>query len=70
MWCPEDIFQEDVDQTTYLVSRGESNSLNEAYKIQYSSNPFGEGTLETGAKLIDTMKEQKRKKMGGCHHVD
>ena len=38
----------------------ESNNLYEAYKRQYSSNPFGEGTLETGAKLIDTMKEQKR----------
>ena len=34
----------------------ESKSLYEAYKRQYSSNPFGEGTLETGAKLIDTMK--------------
>ena len=39
----------------------ESKSLYEAYKRQYSSNPLGEGTLETGAKLIDTMKEQKRK---------
>ena len=26
------------------------------------SDPFGKGTLETGAKLIDTMKELKRKK--------
>ena len=43
----------------------ESKSLYGAYKRQYSSNPFGEGTLETGAKLIDTMKEQKKKKMGG-----
>ena len=34
----------------------ESKSLYEAYKRQYSSNPLGEGTLETGAKLIDTMK--------------
>ena len=39
----------------------ESKNLYEAYKRQYSSNHFGEGTLETGAKLIDTMKEQKRK---------
>ena len=29
---------------------------------QYSSNPFGEGTLETGTKLIDTMIEQKMNK--------
>ena len=40
----------------------ESKSLYEAYKRQYSSNPFGEGTLETGTKLIDTMKEQKGNK--------
>ena len=48
----------------------EFKRLYEAYKRQYSSNPFGEGTLETGARLIDTMKEQKRKKMGGGHDVD
>ena len=40
----------------------ESKSLYEAYKRQYSSNPFDEGTLETGTKLIDTIKEQKRYK--------
>ena len=40
----------------------ESKSLYEAYKRPYSSNTFGEGTLETGAKLIDTMKEQKKEK--------
>ena len=40
----------------------ESKSIYEAYKRQYSSNPFSKGTLETGARLIDTMKEQKRKK--------
>ena len=34
----------------------ESQSLYEAYKKQYTSNPFAEGTLETGNKLIDTMK--------------
>ena len=53
MWCPED----------YIPGLTEEpKSLYEAYKRQYSSNPFREGTLETGAKLIDTMKEQKRKK--------
>ena len=40
----------------------ESQSLYEAYKKQYSSNPFAEGTLETGNKLIDTMKEEKKKR--------
>ena len=37
----------------------ESQSLYEAYKKQYLSNPFAEGTLETGNKLIDTMKEEE-----------
>ena len=40
----------------------ESKSPCTAYKRQYSSNPFCEGTLETGTKLNDTMKEQKRNK--------
>ena len=40
----------------------ESQSLHEAYKKQYSSNPFAQGTLETGNKLIDTMKEEKKKR--------
>ena len=40
----------------------ESQSLYEAYKKQYSSNPYAEGTMETGNKLIDTMKEEKKKR--------
>ena len=40
----------------------ESKSLYETYKKQYSSNPFGEGTLETVTKLIATMKEEKSNK--------
>ena len=40
----------------------ESQSLYEAYKKQYSSNPFAEGTMETENKLIDTMKEEKKKR--------
>ena len=39
----------------------ESQSLYEAYKKQYSSNPFAEGTMTTGNKLIDTMKEGNKK---------
>ena len=34
----------------------EPKSLSEAYKRQYPSKPFGEGTLETGTKLINIMK--------------
>ena len=40
----------------------ESQSLYEAYKKQYSSKPFAGGTLETGNKLIDTMREEKKKR--------
>ena len=40
----------------------ESQSLYEAYKKQYTSNHFAEGTLETGNKLIDKMKEEKKKR--------
>ena len=40
----------------------ESQSLYETYMKQYSSNPFAEGTLETGNKLIDTMEEEKKKR--------
>ena len=40
----------------------ESQSLYEAYKKQYSSNPFAEGTLETGNKFLDTIKEEKKKR--------
>ena len=36
--------------------------ISEFYKKQYSSNPFAEGTLETGNKLIDTIKEEKKKR--------
>ena len=61
MWCPENTFQNDVDQTTYLIA-GRSPRVSMNHTRQYSSNPFGEGTLETGTKVIDTMKEQKRNK--------
>ena len=37
----------------------ESQSLYEAYKKQYSSNPFAEGTMATGNKRIYTMKEEE-----------
>ena len=40
----------------------ESQSLYQAYKKQYWGNPFAEGTLETGNKLIDTPKEEKKKR--------
>ena len=40
----------------------ESQSLYEAYKNQYSSNPFGNTTIEAGTRLIDRMTEEKKKR--------
>ena len=55
-------------RTNYITGlTEESQSLYEAYKKQYSSNPFAEGTLETENKLVDTMKEEE---MGRGHHID
>ena len=39
----------------------ESKSHNEAYKKQYSIDPFGETTIATGNTLIDKMKDEKKK---------
>ena len=39
----------------------ESKSLYEAYKKQYSIDPFGETTIDTGNTLIDKMKDEKKK---------
>ena len=58
-----DGFSTEFDEvnSNYIPGRTEeSKSLYEAYKRPYSSNPFDEGTLETGTQLIDTMKKQKR----------
>ena len=38
----------------------ETKSLYEAYKKQYSTDPFGEMTIDTGNTLIDKMKDEKR----------
>ena len=48
----------------------ESQSLYEAYKKQYTSNPFAEGTLETGNKLIRHNERRKEEEMGRGHHID
>ena len=39
----------------------ESKSLYEAYKKQYSIDPFSETTIDNGKTLIDKMKDQKKK---------
>ena len=56
-----------TSSSVVLLPKKESQSLYEAYKKQYSSNPFAEGTLETGNKLIDTRKEEE---MERGHHID
>ena len=38
----------------------ESKSLYEAYKKQYSIDPFGETTIDTGNALIDKMEDEKK----------
>ena len=59
MWLPEDIYQEDVELITGL--NDESKNLYEAYKQQYSSNPFDNRTMESGNLLLDKMTEEKKK---------
>ena len=39
----------------------ESKSLYEEYKKQYVSDPFDNGTIETGNALMNNMKEEKKK---------
>ena len=59
MWCPEDTYQGGVGQTTYLVSR----KSHRAY-MKHTRNSTQATLLpkETENKLIDTMKEEKKKR--------
>ena len=43
-----------------------SKSLYEEYKKQYASDPFDNGTIETGNALMNNMKEE----VGGGHYVN
>ena len=45
-----------------------SKNIYEAYKQQYSSNPFDNRTMESGNMLLGKMTEEKN--MGGSHHID
>ena len=40
----------------------ESKSLYEEYKKQYASDPFDNGTIETGSALMNNMIDEKRKR--------
>ena len=61
-----------VGSWTKYISRGfrtnhipglseESKSLYEEYKKQYASDPFDNGTIETGNALMNNMKEEKKR---------
>ena len=59
MWCPEDIYQGGVGQTTYLVSQ----KSHRAY-MKHTRNSTQATLLPmvTGNKLSDTKKEEKKKR--------
>ena len=40
----------------------ESRSLYEKHKQQYASDPFDNGTIETGNELVNNMKEEEKKR--------
>ena len=46
-------------QTT--TTSEEAKSLYEEYKKQYASDPFDNGTIETGNALMNNMKEEKKR---------
>ena len=47
-----------------------SKNLYEAYKQQYSSNPFDNKTMESGNLLLDKITRREEENMGGSHHID
>ena len=50
-------------RTSYIPGLSEeSKSLYEEYKKQYTSDPFEDGTLETGNALANNMKEERKKR--------
>ena len=67
VWLLECIFQEDVEQNYLSGLSEESQSLYEEYKKQYASNPFDNGTIETGNVLMNNMKEEE---MVGGHYIN
>ena len=62
VWCPKNTYQGGVGQTTYLVSRKSHRAYMKHTRNGTQATLFAEGTLETGNKLIDTMKEEKKKR--------
>ena len=52
----------DAENSTSLVLLEEPQSLHEAYKKQYSSNPFDNTTIYARTRLVDRMTEEKKKR--------
>ena len=48
----------------------ESKNLYEAYKQQYSSNPFDDRTMESGKPATRQNDRREEENMGGSHHID
>ena len=64
VWLPEEGCRTDYVQGL----TNESKNLYEAYKQQYSNNPFDNRTMASRNLLLDKM--TKKKNMGGSHHID
>ena len=60
IWLQEGIFHEDIYIYTGLSE--ESNSLYEEYKKQYAKDPLDNSTIQTGNALMNSMKEDKKKR--------
>ena len=48
----------------------ESKSLYEAYKKQYSIDPFGETTIDTGKNIDRQYERWEEEELGSGHHFD
>ena len=61
VWLLEGIFYEDVEQTTYPVYQKNQRACVKSTR-KYASDPFDNGTIETGNALMNNMKEEKKKR--------
>ena len=54
----EGIYHEDAENSTTLVNQ---MSFYQTYKKHYSSDPFGDTTIEAGTRLVDKIMGKKKK---------
>ena len=62
MWCPEDTYQGSVGQNIYLVSRKSHRAYNKHTRNSTQATLLPKEPWRLGNKLIDTMKEEKKKR--------